>query len=97
MTALKPTIVNKKEQETTSLSTTATTTIINNQLSPIITSSTNTRINLFQKYKQKQNKIIITSNNIDDLKTYSTPPQSPNLMINEAQEEEERGKVVYTQ
>jgi hypothetical protein len=83
MTALKPRKVNKKEQETTSLST------INNQLSPIITSSTNTRINLFQKYKQKQNKIIITNNNnIDDLKTYSTPPQSPNLMINEAQEEE---------
>jgi len=97
MTALKPTIVNKKEQETTSLSTTATTTIINNQLSPIITSSTNTRINLFQKYKQKQNKIIITSNNIDDLKTYSTPPQSPNLMINEAQEEEEEEVVGITQ
>lgn len=56
-----------------------------NQYSPLISTSTSTKIDLFRKYKQQ---ILTTSSeslvpggnsaaSFEDLKTYSTPPQSP--------------------
>lgn len=64
----------------------------NDTQSPLITNSTNTRIDLFRKYKQQiaavvaintRNDPVVNCNphttSFDDLKTYSTPPQSPPL------------------